>query len=53
MLKTFCYTEMNNNKSYTIAALVTGKQGKIFGTDEINGTEVEWLVTDNPTRRAV
>lgn len=46
-----CDSTMNNNKSYTIAALVTGNQGKIIGVDQINGTEVEWLITDNPTSR--
>ena len=39
---------MNNNKSYTIAALIKGKQGKIFGIDKVNGTSLEWLITDNP-----
>jgi hypothetical protein len=43
-----CSSEMNNNKSYTIAALVKGSQGKIFGLDKINGTSLEWLVTDKP-----
>lgn len=46
-----CDSIMNNNKSYTIAALVSGHQGKVIGVDETNGTEVEWLITDNPTRR--
>lgn len=43
-----CSSTMNDNKSYTIAALVKGKQGKIFGIDKINGTSLEWLITDNP-----
>lgn len=43
-----CSSTMNDNKSYTIAALVKGTQGKIYGFDKVNGTSVEWLVTDNP-----
>lgn len=43
-----CSSVMNNNKSYTIAALVKGKQGKIFGIDKVNQTSLEWLITDNP-----
>lgn len=44
-----CSSVMNNNKSYTIAALMKGKQGKIFGIDKVNGTSLEWLITDNPS----
>lgn len=43
-----CSSVMNDNKSYTIAALVKGKQGKIYGIDKVNGTPLEWLITDNP-----
>lgn len=43
-----CSSVMNNNKSYTIAALVKGKQGRVFGIDKVNGTSLEWLITDNP-----
>ena len=43
-----CSSSMNDNKSYTIAALVKGKQGKIYGHDRVNQTSLEWLITDNP-----
>ena len=43
-----CSSIMNNNKSYTIAALVKGKQGRVYGIDKVNGTSLEWLITDNP-----
>ena len=46
-----CSSVMNNNKSYTIAALVKGKQGKIFGYDKVHETPLEWLITDNPSVR--
>jgi hypothetical protein len=45
-----CSSTMNDNKSYTIAALVKGRQGKLFGIDKNNGTSLEWLITDNPKR---
>lgn len=43
-----CSSIMNDNKSYTIAALITGKQGKIFGIDPVKELSLEWLITDNP-----
>lgn len=46
-----CASSMNNNKSYTAVVLIAGKQGTIVGVDATNGTEVEWLITDNPKVR--
>lgn len=43
-----CSSSMNNNKAYTIAVLITGKQGRVFGVDQTHGTGLEWLITDNP-----
>jgi hypothetical protein len=40
-----CTSILDNNKSCTIAALVKGKQAKIFGIDNINKTKFEWLLT--------
>lgn len=42
-----CSAILDGNKSYTIAALVRGKQGKIFASDAVTGNKVEWLVTSS------
>lgn len=43
-----CSSMMNDNKSCTVAALISGKQGRIYGIDKVNGTPIEWLITDSP-----
>lgn len=41
-----CSAVMNDNKSYTAAILMKGKQGKVQAVDKVTGTEMEWVVTD-------
>lgn len=40
-----CSAILDHNKSYTIAALVKGKQGKIYATDKVTNDKLEWLIT--------
>jgi hypothetical protein len=41
-----CSAVMNDNKSYTAAVLIKGKQGKVQAVDKLTGTEMEWVITD-------
>lgn len=45
-----CSSIINNNKSYTVVALIKGKQGRIRGLDSIHKTPLNWLITDSPKR---
>ena len=41
-----CSATLDGNKSYTIAALVKGKQAKIYAADKFTGDRIEWLISD-------